>query len=144
MHLNNYNIPFHYSPLKHEKMISNKYCWNLFCCIFLLVNLTKAEKPLIHEEKVDLIHNLLRWMKGFDVLTEQRCFTLNFGYQQPFPFPQLWLGLDSTLTLNVGSLGNKALELETKVAEDYTKFYNHGAFSWLKAPTCAFSIETLC
>ena len=107
-------------------MISNKYCWNLFYCIFLLVNLTKAEKPLIHEEKVDLIHNLLRWMKGFDVLTEQRCFTLNFGYQQPFPFPQLWLGLDSTLPLNVGSLGNKALELETKVAEDYTKFYNHG------------------
>ena len=107
-------------------MISNKYCRNLLYCIFLVVNLTKAEKPLIHEEKVDLIHNLLRWMKGFDVLTEQRCFTLNFGYQQPFPFPQLWLGLDSTLPLNVGSLGNKALELETKVAEDYTKFYNHG------------------
>ena len=36
------------------------------------------------------------------------------------------------------------VELETKVAEDYTKFYNHGAFSWLKAPTCAFTIETLC
>merc|ERR1712155_145169 len=47
-------------------------------------------------------------MKGFDVLTEQRCFTLNFGYQQPFPFPQLWLDLKSTLPLNVGSLGNKS------------------------------------
>ena len=97
IHLNNYNIPFHYtfySPLYfHEKMISSKYCWNLFYCIFLVVNSTKAEKALINEEKVDLIQNLLRWMKGFDVLAEQRCFTLNFGYQQPFPFPQLWLEL---------------------------------------------------
>ena len=89
-------------------MISNKYCWNLFYCIFLVVNSTKAEKALINEEKVDLIQNLLRWMKGFDVLAEQRCFTLNFGYQQPFPFSQLWLDLDSTLPLNVGSLGNKS------------------------------------
>ena len=41
-----------------------------------------------------------------------------------------------------------ALELETKVAEVYAKFYNdnHKAanrtFSWLKAPTSAFTFKT--
>ena len=36
------------------------------------------------------------------------------------------------------------LELETKVADDYAKFYNHGEGPyWLKAPTRAFTFKTL-
>ena len=40
------------------------------------------------------------------------------------------------------------LELQTNLREDYAKFYNHGkaptrAFSWLKAPTSAFTFKTL-
>ena len=34
-----------------------------------------------------------------------------------------------------------ALELQTKVAEDYAKLYNHGGPYWLKVPTSAFKFH---
>ena len=42
------------------------------------------------EEKLDLIQNIFKWMNnGADVLQDQRCFILNFGFKQPLSFPEI-------------------------------------------------------
>ena len=60
---------------------------------------------LRHEDKLDFIGDMLKWMKGSDVLTDQRCSVFNFGYKMSFPFPIIRLSLDSNMILNKGTFG---------------------------------------
>ena len=55
------------------------------------------------EDKLDLIGDLLKWMKGSNVLTDQRCSVFNFGYKMTFPFPCIRLSPDSNMILNKGT-----------------------------------------
>ena len=48
--------------------------------------------------------------------------------------------LASRVTGDAAQAHGCCLELETKVAEDYAKFYNH--YSWLIVPTSAFTFKT--
>ena len=72
---------------------------------------------LKHEEKVSLIQDILKWVKGSDVLNVQRCFMMNFGYQGSFQFPNLRMTTDSDTHLkNIGTFGNQLERLEAAKA----------------------------
>ena len=60
---------------------------------------------LTHDERFDFIQDILRWVNGADILQDQGCFILNFGYKQPLPFPEIKLSLDPNFYLNVGTDG---------------------------------------
>ena len=41
----------------------------------------------MNEEKIAFIQNILKWQKGSYVLSEQKCFIVNFGYKKPLDYP---------------------------------------------------------
>ena len=47
-------------------------------------------------------------MNGEDILQDQRCFIINYGFKKPLPFPEIKLSPDPKFHLNVGSLGIKS------------------------------------
>ena len=67
-----------------------------------------APFPHNHEDKINFIQNILHWQRGGNVFNGQRCFVLNFGYKESFPFPQIGLSLNSDHNLNVGTFGLKS------------------------------------
>ena len=44
-------------------------------------------------------------MNGVDILQDQKCLIVNFGFKNPLPFPEIKLSPDPKFHLNVGSLG---------------------------------------
>ena len=44
-------------------------------------------------------------MNGVDILQDQKCFIVNFGFKNPLPFPEIKLSADPKFHLNFGSLG---------------------------------------
>ena len=55
-----------------------------------------------------LVENLLKWQQGSDVLNNQGCFIINFGYKNPLPFPELKVATSTEYHLNVGTFGTNA------------------------------------
>ena len=41
----------------------------------------------MNEEKIAFIQNILKWQKGSYVLSEKKCFIVNFGYKKPLDYP---------------------------------------------------------
>ena len=55
------------------------------------------------EEKYTSINDILKWMKGSNPLKYQRCFILNFGYMESFPYPDVKLTPDFEFYKSVGT-----------------------------------------
>ena len=43
---------------------------------------------LLDEEKLEFLKTSVSWIEGRDIM--ESCFTLNFGYEAPLPWPQVY------------------------------------------------------
>ena len=70
-----------------------------------MLKIAFADVMLSEHAVVDFFQNILVWQRGDEFLDNERCFTLNFGYQKYLPFPSLHFVPYSEFHLNVGTLG---------------------------------------
>ena len=81
--------------------------WLLALSLLMVTGLGKAEAiGMNHRDKETFIKTILRWQRKSDVLMDERCSIMNFGYQQSFVHPALQLTLGAEYQLNVGTLGS--------------------------------------
>ena len=61
------------------------------------------------DSRIDFIQSILTWQQGYDIINDQRCLAINFGYKKAIPFPTIKLYPTHDFHLNVGTLGANSL-----------------------------------
>ena len=88
---------------------------------------------------MDLYASITKWQSGIDMVNNQNCFALNFGYNGEIPFPSISLGFNAEISLDkyefqkrckcyyvfVGSSYVEDLKNVMEVVEGVSKIY-HG------------------
>ena len=54
----------------------------------------------------DKVSSITKWQTGTDIINDQNCFAVNFGYTGEFPLPTINLQLDISQNLTQHKFGN--------------------------------------
>ena len=53
--------------------------------------INKLRRVLSNDEKLEFVKTSVSWIQGKDIM--DTCFILNFGFEAPLPWPQVYVGM---------------------------------------------------
>ena len=73
--------------------------------INVIISKNNSGVRFTEDGRIDFIQSILKWQRGYDIINDQRCLAINFGYKKAMPFPTIELYPTHDFYLNVGTLG---------------------------------------
>ena len=77
-------------------------------------------RVLLNDEKLEFVKTSVSWIQGKDIM--DTCFILNYGFEAPLPWPQVYVGMVSYNFDNID-------KPQTQILKPQTQFPGTGDFT---------------